>query len=84
MSLDDVSQQQIYKMSCSHEHHLQSAQIDFPRGRLTDLETYILCEIYEKGQTSASIARTLGITRQSVNQTKKRAEKKLKACYIDE
>lgn len=51
---------------------------DLPQGLLSQKELYILFAIYERGESAASIARKLKVTRQNINQIKKNAERKLK------
>lgn len=48
---------------------------------LTDHEISIIYIIYVLGFSSSDIARKLGVSRQSVNQTKVRAFKKIKSSY---
>lgn len=54
---------------------------DFPDGLLTDAEHVVIRQLFERGRSSAEIAQELGISRQSVNQTKLRAMKKLRQYY---
>lgn len=49
-----------------------------PQKILTDKELFVLISIYEDGLTATALARQLNVSRQNVNQIKKRAEKKLK------
>lgn len=49
---------------------------------LTSKERYVLSAIYEHGATAASIARALHVSRQNINQIKRRAEKKLKRRWF--
>ena len=49
-----------------------------PINYLTENERMIIDLIYKQGYSSAEIANQLGINRQSVNQTKKRAEAKIR------
>lgn len=48
---------------------------------LTGKEEVIIRLIYETGYSAAEISRALNVSRQSVNQCKKRAEKKLLKYY---
>lgn len=53
----------------------------FPDGLLTNTEHTVIRLLYEQGYSSTIIARKLGVSRQSVNQTKLRALKKLQKYY---
>ena len=53
-----------------------------PEGLLTDKEYTVIRAIYEYGLTSSSISKILNVSRQNVNQIKKKAESKLRACFI--
>ncbi len=55
---------------------------DFPQGLLSPKELYVLFAIYERGESAASIARKLKVTRQNINQIKKNAERKLKKKFL--
>lgn len=56
----------------------------YPAGLLSPQEEKTVRSIYEQGYSAAEIARVLGVTRQSVNQMKMRALKKLKNYYEKE
>ena len=56
----------------------QSFALDIPKGTLTQREYTILMWIYVDGYSAAEIAKQLRTTRQNINQTKKRAERKLR------
>ena len=51
---------------------------DLPQGVLSKAELNILSAIYENGKSAASIARKLNVSRQNINQIKKRALQKLR------
>lgn len=53
-----------------------------PQGLLSQKELYVLFAIYERGESAASIARKLKVTRQNINQIKKNAERKLKGKFL--
>ena len=53
----------------------------FPEVGLTPKEIMVLEAVYEKGYTVPDIAASLGVSRQNVNQIKKRAITKLKKIY---
>ena len=55
---------------------------DLPQGLLSPKELYVLFAIYERGESAASIARKLKVTRQNINQIKKNAERKLKEKFL--
>ena len=50
----------------------------FPQWGLTQKEIIVLNEIYEKGHTASEVASILHVSRQNINQIKKRAEEKLR------
>lgn len=52
-----------------------------PNGLLTPREFFILSEIYERGTPVASLAKSLRVSRQNVNQIKKKAVAKLKRQF---
>ena len=54
-----------------------------PDGLLTPREFFILSEIYEKGTPVASLAKSLRVSRQNVNQIKKKAVAKLKRQFME-
>ena len=49
-----------------------------PESQLTQKEIYVLTAVYEKGYSVSKLAEILQVSRQNVNQIKKRAEKKLR------
>ena len=49
-----------------------------PQGILSEAELNILTAIYEDGESVTGIARKLNVSRQNINQIKKRAEQKLR------
>lgn len=49
-----------------------------PQGILSKTELGVLIAIYEDGESAAGIARKLNVSRQNINQIKKRAEQKLR------
>ena len=49
-----------------------------PQGVLSKTELSVLIAIYEDGESAAGIARKLNVSRQNINQIKKRAEQKLR------
>ena len=51
----------------------------FPLQILTEKERSVIIQIYEYGFSSAEIAKNLGVSRQNVNQIKKRAEAKIRS-----
>ena len=53
----------------------------FPGVGLTSREMMVLKAVYEKGYTVSEVATSLGVSRQNVNQIKKRAIMKLKKVY---
>lgn len=57
--------------------------IEIPRDLLTDLERETICLIHTMGYSAAEIAHARGVTRQTVNQIKHRAENKLRK-YLTE
>lgn len=83
--IDDLSDERRYHIEG------QTAQSDadlfdflalFPEGALTCGEQNVLVQKYYFGYSSAEIAKRLGTSRQSVNQTKARALKKLRKKII--
>lgn len=52
-----------------------------PDGILTKREAFIISEIYEKGTSVTALARDLHVSRQNINQIKKKAESKLKHLF---
>lgn len=52
-----------------------------PDGLLTPREFFVLSEIYERGTPVASLAKSLRVSRQNVNQIKKKAIAKLKCQF---
>lgn len=51
-----------------------------PLQQLTDKEQFVIIQIYEYGFSSAEIAKHLGVSRQNINQIKKRAESKIRTA----
>ena len=51
-----------------------------PLQQLTDKEQFVIIQIYEYGLSSAELAKHLGVSRQKINQIKKRAESKIRTA----
>lgn len=66
------------KIATSDEYRLSNV---ISNGLLTPREKYILSAIYERGMTVASLANALGVSRQNINQIKKKALAKLKLYF---
>lgn len=76
--MDDLSftQRKQLEEKASIENTFQVSVL-FPQDVLTKREIQILLAIYEKGLSVADIASALHVSRQNINQIRKRAEKKL-------
>lgn len=59
----------------------QSLSTIIPDGVLTPREFFILSEIYERGTPVTALAQSLHVSRQNINQIKKKAESKLKQQF---
>lgn len=73
--LPEKSKAKIELISCQPGSSLDLA---FPLQKLTEKERLVIIQIYEFGFTSAEIAKHLRVSRQNVNQIKKRAEAKIR------
>lgn len=60
----------------------QPLSLYMPRGILTDTEQAILIAIYEDGKSIAEIAKQQNVSRQNINQIKKKAIRKLKTVFM--
>ena len=80
-SLEELTPKQLNYVSNLQSAALHKRVLNIPPKLLTKRETYILRSIYEQEYSSAETARALHVSRQSVNQTKKNAEKKLKNYF---
>ena len=82
VSVDVLVEKQSLAVSTSLYHSESSWKLPtYPKGLLTRKEEVIIRLIYETGYSAAEISRALNVSRQSVNQCKKRAEKKLLQYY---
>ncbi len=82
VSVDVLVEKQSLALSTSLYHSESSWKLPtYPKGLLTRKEEVIIRLIYETGYSAAEISRALNVSRQSVNQCKKRAEKKLLKYY---
>ena len=78
-SLEELNGRQIYtSASCNPPTY---SKLELPCNLLTSREVHVIRLLYEKGLSVTEVASKLHITRQSVNQTKLRAESKLKSYY---
>lgn len=78
-SLEELTDGQFFSSSMYHspvQHHL-----DFPKGILTQREELILKQLYESELSVSEIAQVYHISRQAINQSKLRAESKLRTYY---
>ncbi|WP_409967672.1 sigma factor-like helix-turn-helix DNA-binding protein [Bengtsoniella intestinalis] len=66
------------KLSVTDEEDLR---LLFPEGILSKKESTILLYVYVYGYSSTDIANTWNVSRQNVNQIRKKAEKKLRNAY---
>ena len=79
------------ELTDAHRKKIESAPTneDFPFDwtlplqALTDKERLVIIHIYEHGFSSAEIAKYLGVSRQNINQIKKRAESKIRTALIE-
>lgn len=82
VSVDVLAEKQSLVLSTSLYDSVSSWRLPtYPKGLLTCKEETIIRLIYEAGYSAAEISRALNVSRQSVNQCKKRAEKKLLKYY---
>ncbi len=80
-SLDELTDQVL--LQCSVYQAAVTPSIELPADLLTKKEKDIIYKIHILGHSAASVAKCYGTSRQNVNQTKLRAEKKLRA-YMEE
>ena len=78
-SLEELSNYQIYSSASNYPQFPKS--LELPSGVLTQHEWLILMLIYDNDFSVAQIAGMLHVSRQSINQTKLRAESKLRKYY---
>ena len=76
--LEDLPEKQKSTLEMQAAQEETPFEWTLPQNTLTDKEKMIITLIYEGGYSSAEIAKHLGVTRQNVNQIKKRAESKIK------
>ena len=85
ISLEELTPTQMNVLSVKtavwNEYALSSI---IPNGVLTPRELFIVSEIYEKGTPVAALAQRLHVSRQNINQIKKKAESKLKHQFGEE
>ena len=79
--LDETPDAAFYKNSAYVMPHY--FYIEIPRDLLTDLERKTIYLIHIMGYSAAETARIRGVTRQTVNQVKRRAEKKLRKYLLE-
>lgn len=83
ISIEELTERNMFSIHAvseppSHKDELPS----FPPRLLSPKEESILRLVYECGYSAADLAKTLGTTRQNINQIKKHAEDKVKRWYI--
>lgn len=80
VSMDDITDLDLYQ----NDQYLEMAPfpLDVPGSLLTRKEKLVLYRIHVMGYSAAEVAHAWGTTRQSVNQMKLRAEKKLRNYLI--
>lgn len=88
IGFSDLSEEQMYMVegqnSVSGTDDFQELMAHIPRGTLTDRETLIIIREFYMGMSSAEISNDLKVSRQSINQTKQKALKKLKRAIEEE
>lgn len=80
-SLDETPDTAFYKNSAYTMP--QDSYIELPEGLLTKIERETIYQIHIMGYNAAEVARIRGVTRQNVNQVKRRAEKKLRKYLLE-
>ena len=84
ISMEDLTPTQLNNLSAETAvWDEQSLSTIVPDGLLTPREFFILSEIYERGTPVASLAKSLRVSRQNVNQIKKKAESKLRHQFSE-
>ena len=81
--LDDLSKEQVFHLESRSSTQIGTALEEYFNNLLTPKEKYILFMIFEYGYSSSHIATIMGISRQAVNQAKKRAIQKIKQTMTD-
>ena len=83
VSLEDMTPSQKNKLFFDNAaYDEQPLSLYIPKGILTDTEQAILIAIYEEGKSIAEIAKQQNVSRQNINQIKKKAITKLKTALM--